>query len=80
MERKDLVSIIVPCYNVEKYLEQCVESLVNQTIDNYEILLIDDGSLDQTPKMCDSFANITKRMVDYVMLEIMELKKRLVNI
>ena len=39
MERKDLVSIIVPCYNVEKYLEQCVESLVEQTVDNYEVLL-----------------------------------------
>ena len=63
MERKDLVSIIVPCYNVEKYLEQCVESLVNQTIDNYEVLLIDDGSTDQTPKMCDAFAKKYKKKV-----------------
>lgn len=55
MKRFDGVSIIVPCYNVEKYLEQCVESLVNQTVDNYEVLLIDDGSTDQTPELCDQF-------------------------
>ena len=55
MKRFDSVSIIVPCYNVEKYLEQCVESLVNQTVENYEVLLIDDGSTDQTPELCDQF-------------------------
>ena len=55
MKRFDGVSIIVPCYNVEKYLEQCVESLVNQTVENYEVLLIDDGSTDQTPELCDQF-------------------------
>ena len=63
MKRFDGVSIIVPCYNVEKYLEQCVESLVNQTVDNYEVLLIDDGSTDQTPKMCDAFAKKYKNKV-----------------
>ena len=55
MERKDGISIIVPCYNVEKYLKTCVDSLLNQQIDNYEILLIDDGSTDKTGKLCDEY-------------------------
>lgn len=55
MKRKDGVTVIVPCYNVEKYLDKCVESLIDQTIDNYEILLIDDGSTDKTPEMVDAF-------------------------
>lgn len=51
-----LVSIIVPVYNVEKYLEQCVDSLLNQTYQKIEILLIDDGSTDSSGKVCDDFA------------------------
>ncbi|MBQ9181616.1 MAG: glycosyltransferase [Bacilli bacterium] len=56
MKRFDGVSVIVPIYNVEKYLDKCVESLLDQTIDNYEVLLIDDGSTDNSPKMCDEYA------------------------
>ena len=51
-----LISVIVPVYKVEPYLEQCVESLRNQTYQNLEILLIDDGSPDKCPAMCDRFA------------------------
>ena len=50
------VSVVVPVYKVERYLERCVNSLVNQTLDSMEIILVDDGSPDQCPKMCDLFA------------------------
>lgn len=56
MDSKSLISVIVPIYNVEKYLERCVDSIVNQTYRNLEIILVDDGSLDNCPKMCDDFA------------------------
>ena len=47
----DLISVVVPVYNVEKYLNRCVESIVNQTYKNLEIILVDDGSLDNCPVM-----------------------------
>lgn len=50
------VSIIVPVYNVEKLLERCVSSLINQTYKNIEIILIDDGSTDGSGSLCDSFS------------------------
>ena len=50
-----LVSIIVPVYNTEKQLEKCVNSLLNQTLKDIEIILVDDGSPDNCPKMCDAF-------------------------
>ena len=50
------VSVIVPCYNVEKYLNRCVNALVSQTLSDIEIILVDDGSLDGVPRMCDSWA------------------------
>lgn len=48
-----LISIIIPVYNVEKFLDRCVESVINQTYDNLEIILVDDGSTDQSPALCD---------------------------
>lgn len=53
------ISIIVPVYNIEKYLEKSVESLVNQTYKNLEIILIDDGSTDNSPQICDCLAKKT---------------------
>lgn len=50
------VSIIVPIYNVEKYLDRCISSLINQTLKDIEIILVDDGSPDNCPKMCDEYA------------------------
>ncbi len=53
---KGLVTVILPIYNVEKYLDRCINSVVNQTYRNLEILLIDDGSTDACPQMCDEWA------------------------
>ncbi len=52
----DLISVIVPIYNVEKYLDRCVKSIVDQTYTNLEIILVDDGSPDNCPAMCDAWA------------------------
>ena len=59
---KDLVSVVVPIYNVERYLDRCIESIVNQTYTNLEILLIDDGSPDHCPEMCDEWAKKDHRI------------------
>src|SRR5574344_1424030 len=56
------VSIIVPIYNVEKYLDRCMESLLNQTLKDIEIIMVDDGSPDNCPKMCDEYAKRDKRV------------------
>ena len=58
----DLISIVVPIYNVERYLNECVESLLNQTYQNIEIILVDDGSSDNCGKMCDDYANKDERI------------------
>lgn len=52
----ELISVIVPVYEVEAYLDHCVESIVNQTYFNLEIILVDDGSPDRCPEMCDAWA------------------------
>lgn len=53
---KELVSVIVPVYNLEKYLNRCIESLVNQSYPNLEIILVDDGSTDGSGEVCDTWA------------------------
>lgn len=60
---KKLVSIIVPIYNVEQYLEKCIDSLINQTYKNIEIYLVDDGSTDNCPKICDEYKLKDDRIV-----------------
>lgn len=52
----DLVSVVVPIYNVEKYLDRCLSSIVQQSYTNLEIILVDDGSPDQCPQMCEAWA------------------------
>lgn len=50
------ISVIVPVYNVEKYLKQCVDSILEQTFNDYELILVDDGSKDSSPQICDDYA------------------------
>ncbi len=51
-----MVSIIVPVYNAAEYLAQCVDSVLGQSLDDWELILVDDGSTDESPAMCDSYA------------------------
>ena len=57
------ISIIVPVYNVELYLDRCIQSILNQTYKNLEIILIDDGSTDSSGYMCDKYANEDNRVI-----------------
>lgn len=59
---KSLVSIVVPIYKVEKYLDRCVESIINQTYRELEIILVDDGSPDRCPAMCEDWAKKDDRI------------------
>lgn len=59
---KDLISVIVPIYNVEQYLDRCIESILNQTYKNLEIILVDDGSTDNCPKICDRWTKKDNRI------------------
>lgn len=58
-----VVSVIVPIYKVEPYLDRCVRSIIDQTYKNLEIILVDDGSPDNCPKMCDDYAKEDSRVV-----------------
>ncbi len=60
--KKELITVIVPVYNVEKYLSRCVDSIINQTYSNLEIFLVDDGSPDKCGKICDDYAKKDQRI------------------
>lgn len=62
MNNNELISIVVPVYNVEKYLNRCINSLVSQTYENLEIILVDDGSMDRSGEMCDVLAKDDSRI------------------
>ena len=55
MENQALISVIIPIYNVEAYLRECIDSVINQTYKNFEIILVDDGSTDSSGKICDEY-------------------------
>lgn len=57
-----LVSVIVPIYNVERYLEKCIDSILRQTYENLELILVDDGSPDNCPEICDRYAETDSRI------------------
>ena len=56
------ISIIIPVYNVEKYISECIESILKQTYNNFELLLINDGSTDTSGNICDKYAELDKRI------------------
>lgn len=61
-DKKPLISVIVPVYNTECFLRKCVDSIIAQTYDHLEIILIDDGSTDQCPAICDEYAEKDSRV------------------
>ena len=60
--QQPLLTVIVPCYNVEEYIDRCISSIVNQTYPNLEILLVDDGSTDETGARCDMWLEKDQRI------------------
>lgn len=56
------ISVIIPIYNTEKYLDECIESVVNQSVEDLEIILVDDGSTDASPDICDKWVKQDKRI------------------
>lgn len=76
---KPILSIIVPIYNVEDYLERCIKSILNQTFSDFELILVDDGSTDSSLKICNEFKVkdkrvqvINKKKVEYLQQEMKE--------
>jgi len=63
MNKTCLISVIIPVYNVEKYVERCLDSVINQTYKNLEIILIDDGSTDNSGKICDEYVKKDNRII-----------------
>ena len=59
---QNLISVVVPIYNVEDYLVKCVDSIINQTYSNLEIILVDDGSTDNSGFIADEFAKKDNRI------------------
>lgn len=58
-----LISIIIPIYNVEKYLDRCINSVINQTLTDIEIILINDGSTDKSLEICNKYAERDERII-----------------
>lgn len=63
MENYPLISVIVPVYNVEQYIERCLDSILNQTYRNLKVILIDDGSTDKSGTICDKYGDKDSRVV-----------------
>lgn len=75
------ISILVPVYNVEQYLQRCIESVLTQDFQDWEMILVDDGSPDRCPEICDEYAKqdyrikvIHKKMVVLYLLDLLVLK------
>ena len=62
MKSKPIISVIVPIHNVGEYLSQCIESIINQSFKDIEIILVNDGSTDDSLSICTKYKNIDKRI------------------
>jgi glycosyltransferase involved in cell wall biosynthesis len=62
MKNNSLVSVVVPVYNIKNYIEKCLESIISQSYENLEIVVVDDGSTDESGRLCDEFAKKDKRV------------------
>lgn len=60
--KQPAISIIVPVYNAEKYLRRCIDSIISQSLTNFELILVDDGSSDHSPQICDEYASRDNRI------------------
>ena len=79
----ELISIVVPIYNVSEYLPECIESILNQTYSDIEVILVNDGSTDGSGAICEAYAkkdSRIKKTKGYLLQEIEELKRQLVII
>ena len=81
MMKEPLISIIIPVYNVESYLHKCINSVLCQSFQKFELILVDDGSTDNSGKICDEYSQkdrrikvIHQKMQDNLLQEIMVLK------
>ena len=63
MKTLPLITVIVPVYNVEKYLRECIDSILAQTYPNVELILVDDGSKDNSGKICDEYATTNPNVI-----------------
>ena len=63
MRQDELISVIVPVYNVEKYIDKCIKSIISQDYTNLEIWLVDDGSTDSSGEVCDKYAESDQRII-----------------
>lgn len=60
--QENKLSIIVPIYNAERYIRQCVDSILSQSFGDFELLLVDDGSDDESSRICDEYAGVDSRV------------------
>lgn len=65
MKKAPLISIVLPIYNIENYLKVCMDSILNQTYSNLEIIMVDDGSTDKCSIICDEYMKMDKRIIVY---------------
>ena len=59
----NMLTLIIPIYNIEQYLSQCLDSIINQTYKNIQIILVDDGSTDSSGRICDEYADKDSRII-----------------
>ena len=60
--KESMISVIVPVYNVEQYIKKCLDSILSQTFNRFEVILVDDGSTDSSGYICDEYVKIDERV------------------